>query len=275
MARTPIIAGNWKMNKGTAAEATTLTFELLEAIKGVSGVEVVVCPPYTVLDATGNTLEDQSLVSLGAQNVFWKDSGAYTGNISAPMLKALHVKYVVLGHSEARGRFGVPEPDFDDETLKHFGETDVTVNRKARATLAAGLIPIVCVGETLAEREAGMTDAVIAGQISGALADIGASEVARSVIAYEPVWAIGTGKTCDTAEANRVCGVIRSRVAALYDAGTADALRIVYGGSMKPDNAAGLLAEPDIDGGLVGGASLKAGDFAGIVLAAANSAVVR
>jgi triosephosphate isomerase len=267
VARKPIIAGNWKLNKGTAAEASALAKELAAQVAGVEGVEVIVCPPYTVLYAAREVVKGSN-VALGAQDVFWKDSGAYTGQVSAPMLVDAGVQYVIIGHSEARGRYGVPEPDFTEDILKHFGETDATVNRKTKAALAAGLVPLVCVGETLAEREANATDSVIATQVKGALADLTAEQASGLVFAYEPVWAIGTGKTCDTTEADRVCGVVRGLVGELYDAAVAEAVRIQYGGSMKPDNAAELLSQPNIDGGLVGGASLKAADFAAIVRAA-------
>lgn len=264
MARTPIIAGNWKMNKGTAAEASALAQAVVEAVGGATNATVVICPPYTVLHAAKSALESSN-VALGAQDAFWKTSGAYTSQISAEMLSDAGVSYVILGHSETRGRFGVPEPD---ETLAHYGETDATVNLKTKATLAAGLVPIVCIGETLTEREAGKTDLVVAAQVTGALVGISAEQVAGLVFAYEPVWAIGTGKVCDADEADRVCGVVRQAVASLYDTETAEAVRIQYGGSMKPDNAAELLGKPNIDGGLIGGASLKAADFAAIVAAA-------
>jgi len=264
---TPLIAGNWKLNKGTAAEAEALAREVASAVEGVRGVGVIVCPPFTVFGAAKQGLAGSD-VALGAQDCFWKSSGAYTGQIAPEMLVDAGVSYVILGHSERRGRYGVPEPDFDEEILRHFGESDATVNRKTHAALAAGLSPIVCVGETLAEREAGSTDAVVREQVTGALAGIAKAKMETVVFAYEPVWAIGTGKTCDASEADRVCGVIRSAVAGLYDAATAEALRVQYGGSMKPDNAADLLARPNINGGLIGGASLKAADFAAIVKAA-------
>jgi triosephosphate isomerase len=207
-------------------------------------------------------------VAVGAQDAFWKESGAYTGQVSPGMLKAVGVQYVILGHSETRGRYGVAEPDFTDVVLAHFGESDETVNRKTKAVLAQGLVPIVCIGETLAEREQGVTDSVIDTQVRGALAGIDSDAVSGLVLAYEPVWAIGTGKTCDAAEADRVCGVVRASVAAVAGDAAASSVRIQYGGSMKPDNAAELLGMPNIDGGLIGGASLKAGDFAAIVAAA-------
>ena len=265
--RTPILAGNWKMNKGRSAEAVELAGAVASAVRGVSGVEVVVCPPFLVLAAVRDALAGSS-VRLGAQDCFWKTSGAYTGNVSPEMLADAGVSYVILGHSERRGRFGVPEPDFTPEILQHFGDTDATINRKAHAALGAGITPILCVGETLVEREAGKTDEIVRMQVAGALAGIAAEEAARIVFAYEPVWAIGTGKTCDANEADRVCGIVRATVAALHDAETADAVRIQYGGSMKPDNARELLEYPHIDGGLIGGASLKADQFAAVVEAA-------
>jgi triosephosphate isomerase len=267
LARTPIIAGNWKLNKGTAAEATQLIAELLPLLAGTTGVDVVLCPPYTALAAAQDALKGSAL-GLGAQDVFWKAGGAYTGQVSTAMLLSVGVGYVIVGHSESRGRFGVPEPDFTPDVLQHFGETDATVNRKTVAALGAGLIPIVCVGETLSEREDGITDDIVQAQIAGALAGIADEQARTLVLAYEPVWAIGTGETCSADEANRVCGVIRTCLSAIYDGETADAIRIQYGGSMKPDNAADLLSRTNIDGGLIGGASLKAADFASIVRAA-------
>jgi len=270
VARTPIIAGNWKMNKGTGAEAAALIADLLPRL-GATDVEIVVCPPYTALASARTALGDGTApVGLGAQDLFWKVTGAYTGQISAPMLHDLGVRYVIVGHSESRGRFGVAESDFTADVLLHFGESDETVCRKTRAAIGAGLVPIVCVGETLAEREAGQTDSVVGSQVRGALAGLDIDEIPGIVLAYEPVWAIGTGKTCSAEEADRVCGVVRSTIAEAYDDEAAYRVRIQYGGSMKPDNAADLLARPNIDGGLIGGASLKAADFAAIVAAAAG-----
>nr|CAA9230428.1 Triosephosphate isomerase [uncultured Armatimonadetes bacterium] len=267
MARTPIIAGNWKMNKGTDGEATELVRELKPLVAGSGGAEVVLCPPYTALHAVRQAIEGTSL-RLGAQDLFWKNTGAYTGRISGLMLADAGVTYVIVGHSEARGRFGVPEPDFTPDVLKHFGETDVTVNRKTKAALDTGLVPIVCVGETLVERQNGHTDGVVQTQVQAALNAVSAEQAAGIVFAYEPVWAIGTGEVCGADEADRVCSVVRATVASLYDDQTAGDVRIQYGGSMKPDNAADLLARPHIDGGLIGGASLKAADFAAVVGAA-------
>lgn len=268
--RTPLIAGNWKMNKGTVAEATALLSDVIDKMASVSGVEVAVCPPFTVLHALKAVLGENSPIALGAQDVYWKSAGAYTGQVSAEMLADAGVSYVLIGHSERRGRFGVAEPDFTEGVLKYFGETDSTVNRKTVAALAASLKPIVCVGETLHEREKNDTDGIIRAQVEGALDGVSVAQMAQIVFAYEPVWAIGTGKTCTSDEADRVCGVLRATVSDLYDAETSGAVRILYGGSMKPDNASELLVQPNIDGGLIGGASLKAGDFVSIAVAAAS-----
>ena len=200
--------------------------------------------------------------------MFWKEKGAYTGQISAAMLLDVGCKYVIVGHSEKRGRFGVAEPDFDAAILAHFGDTNDSVNRKVLTALAANLIPICCVGETLSERQQNDTDAVVTGQTQIALRHVSPENVAKVVFAYEPVWAIGTGEVCGADEADRVCGLIRQTVGELYSPEAADSVRVQYGGSMKPDNAAELLGKPNIDGGLIGGASLKAADFAAIVAAA-------
>jgi len=202
-----------------------------------------------------------SELKLGAQNVFWRDVGAFTGQVSPPMLAAVGCEYVILGHSEARGRFGVTDPDLDASLLPYFNETEATLNRKLRAVLPHGLKPILCVGETLAEREAGQTEPVIRAQLEGALAGLASDELYELVVAYEPVWAIGTGQVCDADEANRVCGFIRQTLRALYDEELAAFVRILYGGSVKASNAHALLHQPEIDGALVGGASLSAEEF--------------
>lgn len=261
--RRKIIAGNWKMHM-TCAEAAALINELKPLAAARPDVETLVCPPYTALYVAREALNDSN-IGLGAQNVFWKEKGAYTGQIAPGMLHDLGVEYVIIGHSEARGRFGVPEPDFDEVILRHFGDTDASVNRKLKAALAAGLKPICCVGETIDERRAGQTDAVVTGQTERALEGVEASAVPGLIFAYEPVWAIGTGEVCDSAEADRVCGLIRACVQRLYGAEAAAQVRVQYGGSVKPDNAADLLSRPHIDGALVGGASLKAADFAAII----------
>ena len=243
--RTKIVAGNWKMNK-TATEAAALVADIRQAVQDGKGtVEVVVCPPFTDLKTAAEALQGSN-IGLGAQNMHWKESGAYTGEVSAAMLKDLGVKYVILGHSERR---------------QYFAETDQTVNLKLHAALAAGLIPIVCVGETLEEREAGKMQEVIVRQVKEGLKDADLSTV---VIAYEPVWAIGTGKTATPQQAQEVHALIRQTLRDMVGP-VAETVRIQYGGSMKPANAKELMSQPDIDGGLIGGAALKAPDFAAIV----------
>lgn len=265
--RKPIIAGNWKMNK-TVGEALALINALTPLIGGNEAVDVVVCPPFTALHAAGQALAG-TRIALGAQNTFWKNSGAYTSQISVPMLADVGVQYVLVGHSETRGRFGVTEPDMTPDLVNTLAETDTAVNAKAHAILAGGLRPIICVGETLTERHNGHTDTVVQNQVTRALEDIDPARVGSDILfAYEPVWAIGTGEVCMPEEAGRVCHVVREAVRAMCGASAADQVRIQYGGSMKPDNARELLAQPDIDGGLIGGASLKAADFAAIVAAA-------
>ena len=245
--RTPIIAGNWKMNK-TPAEAAQLVTELIPLVKDAV-CEVVVCVPAVdfaaVLDAAKGTN-----IRLGAQNVHWKESGAYTGELSAQMLKAAGVDYVIIGHSERR---------------QYFGETDATVNLRVKAAAAAGLTVILCVGETREQREAGYTDALVEYQTLIALTGLTQAQVKEIVIAYEPVWAIGTGLTATDEQANETIGVIRKALARKYGKRISDAVRIQYGGSMNPGNVKGLMAQPEIDGGLIGGASLKSADFAKVV----------
>jgi len=255
VSRRSFIAGNWKMNK-TVAEATTLVRELRGLVSMVRDrVEVAVAPPFTALSPVGKALEDSNIL-LAGQNCHAEASGAYTGEVSAGMLKEAGCSYVILGHSERR---------------QLFGETDDGVNRKVRAALKAGLLPIICVGETLDEREAGKTLDVVSTQLKGCLSGFSKDEGATFVIAYEPVWAIGTGKVATTRQAQEVHAHIRSLLTSLWGEATAQQVRIQYGGSVKPDNAAELLAQPDIDGALVGGASLKAADFAAIVKAKAGS----
>lgn len=242
-----IIAGNWKMHK-TVAEAASFVQELKLIVTNTQ-VEVVVCPPFTALAAVSEVLKESN-IALAAQNMHWEKQGAYTGEISPVMLKELGVKYVVLGHSERR---------------QYFAETDEAVNKKVKAALENGLIPIVCVGETLEQREAGTTQEVVSAQTRGALAGLTPDQVAGLVIAYEPVWAIGSGKTASDEDAQEVNKYIRKVVADKFGAATAEAVRIQYGGSVKPANAKGLMSQLDIDGALVGGASLKVEDFAGII----------
>jgi triosephosphate isomerase len=248
--RKPIVAGNWKMNKNHL-EAIGLVQKLHYLLRAEDHdkVEVVVCPPFTALRAVQTLIEgDSSRILLGAQNCHWEPQGAYTGEISAPMLSRLKCSYVIVGHSERRASFA---------------ETDEIVNRKAKTVFATGMTPIVCVGETLDQREAGETEAVVGTQVRGSLAGLSAEQLATVVIAYEPVWAIGTGRNAQPADANAVCGLIRAAVK--ETGGNADAVRIQYGGSVNPGNVKEFMAEPDIDGALVGGASLDAEDFALIV----------
>lgn len=265
MARTPFIAGNWKTNK-TISEGKALVEELDSLIADVDGVDVAVCPTFVSLAKIAWKLQD-SKITLGGQCCFWQESGAWTSQIAPSMLVDAGCKWVIIGHSETRGRFGTVDDELA-KVLPYFGESDSTVNMKAKAAFAAGLIPIIACGELLSEREAGNTDAVITEQMKTGLAGFTKEQAMKMVIAYEPVWAIGTGKVCDAAEADRVCGLIRGIVAEMYGADVADAVRIQYGGSVKPDNAHELLHMPNIDGALVGGASLKASDFAAIVKAA-------
>ena len=255
---------------GTQAEGEALVQGLLshlDARQNVQTADVVVCPPFTALYTVGKLLVGSTIV-LGAQDLFWKPKGAYTGQISAPMLVDLGCQYVIVGHSEPRGRFGVPEPDFDEDILAYFGDTNAAINRKLLAAKSNGLIPILCVGETLSERQANDTDSVVSGQLLLCMKGLSPEEAAELVIAYEPVWAIGTGEVCAAEEADRVCGVIREAVGRLYGKPASEAVRVLYGGSVKPDNAVELLSKPNIDGALVGGASLKPADFAAIVAAA-------
>jgi triosephosphate isomerase len=248
MARLPFIAGNWKMNK-TVGEALDLVRELKTAISGVKEVEVAVAPPFTALDAVRKEIEGSS-IRLAAQNLYWEEKGAFTGEISPPMLKGVGCQYVIIGHSERR---------------QLFGESDETVNRRINAALAKGLKVIFCIGETLKEREEGRTFSVIERQIEGGLKGLGGKEMTNMVIAYEPVWAIGTGKTATPEQAEEVHRFIREKVEKLYSRQVSEEIRIQYGGSVTPENIKGLMSQPDIDGALVGGASLKAESFSKIV----------
>ena len=243
--RTPIIAGNWKMNT-TVAEAAELVKAMKDKLNQIRGVERLLCPPFVSLTAVKELIRGTP-IKLGAQNMYFEKSGAYTGEVSPLMLAGL-CEYVILGHSERRG---------------YFGETDQTVNKKVKAALAVGLTPIVCVGESLKENEAGETIAVVTRQVKGAFEGIDSPKGA--VIAYEPIWAIGTGKAATGAQANATIKVIRDTVAKLYGDQIAQAIRIQYGGSANSANIAEFISQPDIDGALVGGASLKAADFLGIV----------
>ena len=246
--RKPILAGNWKMNK-TTAEARDLAAKLAPLVSGVKDREIVLAPTFTSLQTVSEAIKGTN-ISLAAQNMHWEDKGAFTGEISVEMLLDLGCKYVIIGHSERR---------------LYFGETDETVNKKAKQALKKGLLPILCVGETLVEREAGRLNEVISRQVTGGLKDISAEDMKKAVIAYEPVWAIGTGKTATPEQANEVHSLIRQKVKTLYTAQIAEGLRIQYGGSVTPENVSSLMAKPDIDGALVGGASLKPESFAALV----------
>jgi len=245
--RKPIIAGNWKMNK-TPAEAVALVKGLIPLVADAK-CDVVVCPPSVCLPAVAEAIRGTN-VKLGAQNVHFAASGAYTGELSAEMLKAVGCEYVIVGHSERR---------------QYFGETDKTVNLRATAAVKAGLTAIICVGELKDERVDGYTNAIVTYQVQMALKGLTAEELDHVVVAYEPVWAIGTGLTATDEQANETIGVVRRAIAAVYGDDAAQKVRIQYGGSMNPGNVKGLMAQPEIDGGLIGGASLKAADFAEVV----------
>jgi len=261
-----LIAGNWKMHK-TVSEAVSLAKDLGPRVEGLEKVEVALCPPATALWAVGQALAGSS-VALGAQDVFWADQGAFTGMISPVMLKEIGCKYVIIGHSERRGRFGKPDESLSEEAGRVFGDTDASVNLKVKAALAHDLVPIMCVGETLGERDGGVTDEIIAEQVARDLSGLSAAQVAGMVIAYEPVWAIGTGRACEAAEANRVIGQIRQAVEHGFGKQAGASIRVQYGGSVTDKNAHELLSRPEIDGALVGGASLDASRFSLIVQAA-------
>lgn len=250
--RAAIIAGNWKMNK-TPSETTALINEMKPLVAGAD-CKVVLCVPFVDLDAALKASEGSN-IEIGAENCHFEKSGAYTGEVSAPMLKEMGVKYVIIGHSERR---------------QYFGETDVTVNLRTKAALAEGLKVILCVGETLEQREQNITAELVAMQTKIALGGISKEDAANVIIAYEPVWAIGTGKTATAEQAEEVCAIIRKVVADIYDTDTAEAMTIQYGGSMNAKNCDELVAKTNVDGGLIGGASLKAEDFSVIVKAASK-----
>ena len=252
--RTPFVVGNWKLNK-TIAEALALVTELKNQLAAVKGVAVGVAPTYVALPAVAKRLEGSPIVTC-AQDCFWEGAGAFTGEVSGPLLADAGATWAIVGHSERR---------------QFFGDTNESVGKKARAVLAAGLGAIVCVGESLAERDANRTLAVVDDQLAGALGSVEAAHVPRLVIAYEPVWAIGTGRTATPGQAQEVHAHIRKRLAERYGLTGAETIRIQYGGSVKPSNAEALIAEPDIDGALVGGASLEVADFVAIVKAARTS----
>ena len=249
--RKTIIAGNWKMNK-TASDTKKFAEELKAILPRAKWCDVVVCVPFVNIPAALKAFKDMR-VAVGAENLYYEPSGAYTGEVSADMLKDLGVKYVIIGHSERR---------------QYFGETDMTVNKKVHAALEVGLHPIICVGETLEQREMGITMELIALQTKAAFAGVPAEKARKCVVAYEPVWAIGTGKTATAEQANEVCHTIRECIASVYSQAAADGITIQYGGSMNAGNAAELLAQPDVDGGLIGGAALVPEKFVDIINAA-------
>jgi triosephosphate isomerase len=248
MGRLPFIAGNWKMNK-TVGEAIDLIRELKTGLSGVKGVEVAVAPPFTALYAVRKELQDSPIL-LAAQHLYWEEKGAFTGEVSPPMLKEVGCRYVIIGHSERR---------------QFFGEMDETVNRRIKAALPQGLKVIFCIGETLKEREEGKTFSVIERQVEGGLKGLGHEDMRSVTIAYEPVWAIGTGRTATPDQAEEVHRYIRGKLEKLYSRGISEEIRIQYGGSVTPENVKGLMSQSDIDGALVGGASLKAESFSKIV----------
>jgi triosephosphate isomerase len=247
--RKKIIAANWKMNMTLQEAASYLETFLLE-VSGENRAEIVIIPPFTAISKVSELLSRVQNVKLGAQNMHWEKSGAFTGEISAAMLRELFVRYVVLGHSERRS---------------YFQETDAIVNKKVHAAFEASLKPIVCIGETLVQRDAGKVEEVLETQIKGSLAELGPKELQETVVAYEPVWAIGTGRTATPAQAQDAHAFIRKTIAAISDQATADKIRIQYGGSVKPENTSDLMTQPDIDGALVGGASLDPRGFASII----------
>ena len=263
--RQPIVAGNWKMNLGRVDEALAFVRQVRYRLNAIEGVERVLCPPFTVLAAVAEILRP-TRIGLGAQAMHWQDQGAYTGEISPAMLAGL-CQYVILGHSERRtGRVAVPDQDIEASV-----ESDAAVNRKIHAALAHGLVPIVCVGENLAQNEAGQTHEFVGGQVRAALASLTAKQAERCVIAYEPIWAIGTGKAATPADVNRVIGLtIRGVMADMFGEAAAQAVRVQYGGSVNADNIAAFMAMPEVDGALVGGASLKPG-FVELVRQAASA----
>jgi triosephosphate isomerase (TIM) len=252
--RTTLIVGNWKMNK-TASEAVRFVRELASVLPKDPAVEIVLAPPFTALESVRSVLSSALHLTLGAQNLHWEQQGAFTGEISGPMLRDIGCRYVIVGHSERRALFG---------------ERDGDIHKKVRSALANGLRPILCVGESLDQRQSGRTEAVVTGQVDAGLAELSAQELDAVTIAYEPVWAIGTGHAATTEQAVSVHRAIRARLAAGWTTQAAERMRILYGGSVTPQNAASLLSESDIDGALVGGACLKTESFATIVLAATN-----
>ena len=251
--RTPIIAGNWKLNN-TISEAVELITGIKRLVADTTDVEIIVAPTFTALAAVYEVIQESN-ISLAAQDVYWENSGAFTGEISPPMLKDVRCEYVIIGHSERR---------------QFFAETNESVNLKTKAALTTDLKPIICVGEQLEDREAGNTEKIIEAHVSGGIKDLSTDQMLSCVIAYEPVWAIGTGKTATPKQAQEVHAYIRQLISEAYTDEIANQVRIQYGGSVKPDNAAELMSQPDVDGALVGGASLQADSFAQIIKSAIN-----
>lgn len=251
MARKPLMAGNWKMNK-TIGEAVVLAQDISNQYDAKwEACDVVVCPPFVDLKPAKTVFEfDRVPVGIGAQNVYWEEKGAFTGEVSVPMLKEIGCEWCIIGHSERRG---------------YFGETNEDVNKKAKALIAAGIHPIICVGESLAVRDAGETLEFVCAQVKAAFAGIDDSQAKSCVVAYEPIWAIGTGRTATPEQAQEVCAAVRETLAGMFDNETAGAMRVLYGGSMNPGNVDLLIAQPDIDGGLIGGAALEAGSFVQLI----------
>lgn len=262
--RTKLVVGNWKMNN-TIREAAAAVDSFIKIVDAKPDVDVVICPSYLAIPRVRELLRNTH-VKVGAQDAFWEEKGAYTGQVSPAMLYDAGVSFCIVGHSETRGRFGKMETD--PATIGYFGETDLTVNKKIQCLVYYSITPILCVGETDAERAAGQTDSVIAAQLEGALKGLDSVELYGLVVAYEPVWAIGTGQTCDSEEAERVCGFIRGWLAKRLGEDEADTIRILYGGSVKSSNSRELFHKPNIDGGLVGGASLDPEEFRKIVMSA-------
>lgn len=251
--RRTVVAGNWKMYKSNS-EAEELVTELIKKTKEIVKTRIIVCPPFTALSLASDLASGSNLM-IGAQNMYWEPHGAFTGEISSEMIKSAGATYVIIGHSERR---------------RYFGETNETVNKKLKAAIDSGLNPIVCIGETLEERESGVTNDVVGNQVEKALAGISAGDIRKVILAYEPIWAIGTGKTATPDQAQNVHKFIRNVIGKLYDNEIAEEIVIQYGGSVKPDNATDLLSQPDIDGALVGGACLQAESFSSIIKAAEN-----
>jgi triosephosphate isomerase len=254
--RTPVIAGNWKMFK-TVGETVSFVTDLRDMVKGVAGIDVVVAPPFTAVHAAAGAAKNSN-IAVAAQDLYWEREGAFTGEVSAAMVKEAGAAYAIVGHSERR---------------RLFGETDAIVNRKTLAAIATGLIPIVCIGETLEERERGEMPGVLDRQIKDGLDRLSAEQIGALVVAYEPVWAIGTGRTATAAQAGEAHAHIRKRLRQWFGGDAANACRVLYGGSVKPDNIRELIAEEDVDGALVGGASLDVRSFADIVTRAGRPTV--